>query len=91
MHRRCTHCDRPFTPRDLAREESKGMEAERRELGLVGVLFRYYSCPACGQNDIFVNVTRVPDESYEEFVRRRRELEQVVSQLHADRVDVVLV
>src|ERR1700730_4829450 len=54
MLRDCTHCHRPFEPQDLAREESKGMEAERKALGLRGVLFRYYVCPECGYADIFV-------------------------------------
>src|SRR6266478_9462662 len=52
MLRDCAHCHRPFEPQDLAREESKGMEAERKALGLRGVLFRYYVCPECGYSDI---------------------------------------
>ena len=47
MIRECTQCHRPFTPKDLAKEESKGMEAERKARGLEGLLFRYYTCPAC--------------------------------------------
>jgi len=90
MLRECTHCRRPFTPQDLAKEESKGMEGERKALGLQGVLFRYYACPDCGQADIFVDVHPVEGEAPEVFRQRRDELETTVRQLHGDRVDVVL-
>ncbi|HEV3257330.1 MAG TPA: hypothetical protein VG013_10655 [Gemmataceae bacterium] len=90
MHRECTHCHRPFTPQDLAREESKGMEAERKTLGLQGVLFRYYSCPQCRSADIFVDVRALEGESPEAFHRRRDDLEAAVKQLHADQVAVVV-
>lgn len=90
MHRECTSCGRPFTPRDLARQESRGMEAERRALGLQGIAFRYYMCPACDWADIFIDVARLAGESPEAFHGRRGELEAAVRQLHAERVDVVL-
>jgi hypothetical protein len=90
MHRHCTNCDRPFSARDLARQVSRGMEAERRALGLQGVLFRYYDCPACGQADIFVDVSRLPDEEEGDFCRRRYALEEAVRGLHGDQVEVVL-
>ena len=70
MLRDCAHCHRPFEPQDLAREESKGMEAERKALGLRGVLFRYYVCPECGYSDIFVDVRPLPGESPEAFHQR---------------------
>jgi hypothetical protein len=89
--RECTSCHKPFTPRDLAREESKGMEAERKALGLEGILFRYYTCAQCGQADIFVDIRPLRWETDEDFRRRRDELEVTVRQLHADRVDVVVV
>src|SRR5207237_615042 len=47
MKRECTRCGRPFTPGDLAREESREMAAKRRAAGLEGVRFLYYSCPRC--------------------------------------------
>ena len=91
MIRECTSCHKPFTPRELAREESKNMEAERKAHGLQGFLFRYYTCERCGQADIFVDLRPLPGETDEDFRRRRDELETTVRQLHADRVDVVLV
>jgi hypothetical protein len=89
MHRRCTNCARPFTGRDLAKQLTQGMEAERKALGLEGVLFRYYGCPACGQADIFVDVHPLADEAPADFLERRRALEEAVRGLHADRVEVV--
>jgi hypothetical protein len=66
------------------------MEAERKALGLQGVLFRYYNCAQCGQADIFVDLRPLPGEGPEEFRQRRDELEAAVRQLHGDRVKVVL-
>jgi hypothetical protein len=66
------------------------MEAERRALGMQGVRFLYYACPACGQVDIFLDLRRRPGETDEEFTHRRREMEEAVGQVHADRVQVVL-
>ena len=90
MLRECTRCHRPFTPQDLARRESKGMEAERKALGLQGVLFRYYTCPQCGQADIFLDIHPLQGETSEAFRQRRDELEATVHQLHSDQVDVVV-
>jgi hypothetical protein len=71
MRRECSQCHKPLTPQELSREESKGMEAERKAAGLQGVLFRYYTCSACGTADIFVDVHPVGGETDEEFRRRR--------------------
>ncbi len=90
MLRECTRCHRPFAAPDLAKEESKGMEAERKALGLQGVLFRYYTCPQCGQADIFIDLHALEGETPEAFRQRRDELEATVRQLHSDQVDVVL-
>jgi hypothetical protein len=90
MQRECTHCGKPYTPAELSREESRGMERERKQLGLEGVLFRYYICSGCGGADIFVDVHPLPGESLDDFRRRRAELEEAVRDLHGDGVDVVL-
>jgi hypothetical protein len=66
------------------------MEADRKALGLQGVLFRYYACPACRQADIFLDVSPLAGETPEDFQRRRQELETVVRGLHAQDIDVVL-
>jgi hypothetical protein len=91
MLRECTQCRRAFTPPDLARDESRNMEAERKAAGLEGVRFLYYRCPACGMNDIFVDILPRQDESDEDFRRRRDEMEDVVRQLHSDQTEAVVV
>src|SRR5438552_2870481 len=88
--RECSHCHELLTPKDLAKEESKGMEAERRALGLRGVRFLYYNCSNCGYADIFVDVHPVSGEPMERFRQRRQDLESTVRQLHAERVEIVL-
>jgi hypothetical protein len=90
MLRQCTQCQRPYTSHDLAKEESKGMEAERKAQGLEGMLFRYYTCPACNRADIFVDLSPVQGETAEDFQRRRAALEETVAKLRADAVAVVL-
>src|SRR5262249_28768748 len=87
MQRDCTHCGRSFTPRDLEREESRNMEAERKAAGLTGVRFLYYACPECGGADIFVDILPRHDEPRAEFRRRRAEMEAVVRRLHRERGD----
>ncbi len=89
MKRVCTRCHRPFTPEDLARAESKGMEAERKAKGLEGVRFVYYHCP-CGMNDIFVDILPREDEFQEDFERRRAEMESTVRAMHDERVEAVV-
>ena len=90
MMRRCTHCSKEFTPQELSREDSKGLEADRKALGLEGVLFRYYSCSACGQADIFMDIRHLEGELEEDFHRRRDELEATVRQLQGEGVEVVV-
>ena len=90
MQRECSHCRRKFTPQDFVKEESKGMEAERRTLGLEGVRFLYYTCPECGFADIFLDIRHLPGESDDDFHSRRGELEATAREIHAEKVDVVV-
>jgi hypothetical protein len=90
MKRECTSCRRSFVPVDLAREESRGMESQRKAAGLQGVRFLYYHCPGCGSNDIFVDVLPREGESSEEFETRRAAMEEAARALHADQLDVVV-
>ena len=90
MHRECSYCRRPFTAQDFVKEESKGMEADRRALGLEGVRFLSYACPACGYADIFVDVHAIAGETPKQFQQRRWELESTVRQLYAERVAVIV-
>ena len=89
--RKCSHCHKDLSPQELSREESKGMEAERKAMGLEGVLFRYYYCSGCGHGDIFLDIRPVADETDQDFRRRRNELEATVRGVHADGVGITLV
>ncbi len=90
MIRLCSHCGKTFTPQELSRKDSKGLEAERKALGLEGVLFRYYTCSACAQADIFVDVLPLKGEFEEDFRRRREELETTIQQLEGEGVEVIV-
>ena len=90
MQRNCSHCGKGFTPQELCREETHGMEGKRKALGLEGVLFRYYTCLACRTADIFVDVHQLQGETDEAFRRRRDELEATIRPLHGDGVEVVV-
>jgi hypothetical protein len=91
MNRDCTRCGHRFTPGDLAREESRNLEQERRAAGLEGVRFLYYHCPGCGTNDIFVDILPRPGESPKDFRARRDEMEAVVRGLPHDQAEAVVV
>jgi hypothetical protein len=67
------------------------MEAERKVARLEGVRFLYYRCPACGTDDIFVDVLPRHGESPDDFRARRDEMEAVVRELPHDHVDAVVV
>jgi hypothetical protein len=90
MQRFCAHCHREFTREDFVKEQSRGMEAERRAYGLQGVRFLYYRCPACGFADIFVDIHPLAGESAEEFRQRRESLEAAARRVHADDVEIVV-
>lgn len=91
MMRKCSQCHKDFTPQELSRKESRGMEAQRKAVGLEGVLFRYYACSACGNGDIFLDIRPVAGETDEDFRRRRDELEATIREVHPDGVGIVLV
>jgi hypothetical protein len=90
MMRECSQCHRPHTAQDFVKEESKGMEAERKALGLEGVRFLYYTCPACNHAEIFVDLHPLGGESDEHYRTRRSELEAAVQELHATNVGITL-
>ena len=67
------------------------MEADSKNLGLEGVLFRYYACSGCGKDSIFVDVHPLEGESTDEFRVRKEELESAIDRLRARQADVTLV
>jgi hypothetical protein len=91
MRRKCSHCRKAFTPQELAPEETAGMEADRKALGLQGVRFHFYTCSACGGADIFVDVLALEGESDEGFRLRRGALAAAVNEVQGDGVTAVLV
>lgn len=91
MLRQCTRCARAFVPSDLAREESRGMESERKEAGLVGVRFLYYRCPGCETEDIFIDVLPREGESPEDYATRHAAMLTAARGMQADKTDVVVV
>src|SRR5262245_26381561 len=86
----CTHCNREFTREDFVRDESRGMEADRRAFGLEGVRFLYYRCRDCSGVDIFVDILPLKAEAPEAFRDRREAVERAARQIHADGVEVIL-
>jgi hypothetical protein len=89
MLRECSKCHQPFAAKDLAKEESKGMEGERKAQGMHGVRFLYYTCSHCCQADIFVDILQMDRESAEDFKIRKDTLQDHLKQLHGDHAEVV--
>src|SRR6516225_9375285 len=87
MQRECSKCHRPFAAKDLAKDKSKEMEAERKTHG---VHFLYYTCSECGQADIFVDILQLDNESAEEFRIRKETLEAELKELHGSQAELVL-
>jgi hypothetical protein len=91
MNRQCSHCRRTFTRDDFLTEESRGLEADRKAARLQGVHFFDYRCPACGNEDIFLDLVRLDGESAEQFEARKAELEATARRVRAERLAVVVV
>ena len=90
MQRECSKCGEPFAAKDLVKERSKEMEAERKAQGMQGVRFIEYTCSHCGQADIFVDILQLDRESPEEFEVRKATLEANLKQLHGSQAELVL-
>jgi hypothetical protein len=70
----CDHCQRRLTEKDLLERESQCMEAERAALDLEGVRFRYYSCPHCGHDNLFLEIVQLPGETGQDRLCRKEAL-----------------
>lgn len=90
MMRNCTRCGRAFHASDLAREESRGMESERKVAGLTGVRFLYYRCTGCGTEDIFIDVLPREGESPQDYAMRHAAMLTSARSIHAENTDVVI-
>jgi hypothetical protein len=91
MNRQCSRCRRTFTRKDFIREESRNLEADRKQARLDGVHCFDYRCPACGKEDVFLDVVRLDGESGEAFNARKAELEATAGRIRAERLGVVVV
>ena len=91
MMRTCLSCLAAFTPSDLSKEVSKGIEAERKSQGVHGVLFRCYVCARCGHENLFVDLHSLEGESAEDFKRRRDALEATIRESAHPGVDIAMV
>jgi hypothetical protein len=59
-------------------------------LRLEGLRFRYYSCPRCGYDDVFLDLIPLPGETMEECERRRRELAEALARRRFEQAAVVV-
>ena len=75
----------------MVKAGSKGMEADRKAAGLVGVRFLDYHCPNCETDSIFVDILHRDGEGAEEYAWRKQEMENVVRVLHTNQVHAVVV
>jgi CRISPR/Cas system-associated protein Cas10 (large subunit of type III CRISPR-Cas system) len=91
MNRECSRCRRTFTRDDFLREESRSLEADRKAARLQGVHFFDYRCPACGNEDVFLDVVRLDGESAERFEAHKAELEATARRVRDERLEVVVV
>src|SRR5438128_4127222 len=90
MQRECSKCHQPFAAKDLSKEKSKEMEAERKAQHMHGVRFLYYICSHCSQADIFVDILQLDNESAAELKIRRETIEADLKQLHGSQADLAL-
>jgi hypothetical protein len=87
----CVNCQRRLGPEHLLSEESQKMESARIAVGLQGVYFRYYSCPRCGHDHIFLETEQMPGENEEDFRARMAALAGAVQEVDSERTTVLVV
>lgn len=90
MQRECRHCHKHFTPGELVKDVSKGIEAARKQYGVEGVHFRCYACSHCGKDNLFVDVQPICGESDESYRKRKAEVEAAVGEVQPQGAEVVL-
>jgi hypothetical protein len=91
MIRECLNCHKPFSPADLSKDVSKGIESDRKAQGVQGVLFRCYACSHCDHENLFVDLHPLEGETQEDFKRRRDELEATIRLSPQSEVEVALI
>jgi hypothetical protein len=88
--RKCIQCECRLGRDDLLRKESRGMEAARVSMGLDGLFFRYYCCPRCGRDHVFLEVIPLPGEAGSELAIRKESLRQMVAEIRRYRTTFVV-
>jgi hypothetical protein len=87
----CVNCQRRLELEHLLSEESQKMESARIAVGLQGVSFRYYSCPRCGHDHIFLEAMQMSGENEGEFRARMAALVGAVQEMDLERTTVLVV
>ncbi len=87
----CVNCLHRLGNQDLLDEESERMEAARADLGLEGVCFRYYSCPHCGHDHVFLETFALPGESQKDLQGRQEALARAVREVRAAQTTMLIV
>jgi hypothetical protein len=86
----CSHCQRRLTDDDLLQTESRSMEAARIAAGLEGLCFRYYTCPRCGFDHVFLEIVPLPEETPQDLHARKQEMAHAVQEVSALRTAVMI-
>jgi hypothetical protein len=76
---------------DLLDRESQGMEADRVQAGLDGVCFRYYTCPRCGHDQVFLEIIPLSGETRPDLSRRKEILARDIEGFHVPDTTVLVV
>jgi hypothetical protein len=89
--RECVSCQRRLGEQDLLVRECLNMEEARVSSGLEGVRFRYYSCPRCGEDHVFLEVVPLPGETGQDVRGRKAALTRATGEVRAFRTRVLVV
>jgi hypothetical protein len=67
------------------------METARVALGVEGVRFRYYSCPRCGHDHVFVEILALPGETPHDLRSRQEVLARAAQEVRALDTTIIVV
>jgi hypothetical protein len=88
--RKCIHCQNRLGPDDLLAKETRRMEVARVSMGLEGIVFRYYSCPRCGHDLVYLEMFPLPGESQQDLDVRRESLTLTVLEVRRSRTSIIV-
>jgi Zn ribbon nucleic-acid-binding protein len=87
----CVNCGHRLRSGDLLENQSWDMEEARVSAGLERVCFRYYTCPQCGHDHVFLEVAPTPKETPEHFRARREALAQAAQDIQRAQTSILVV